>query len=283
MAKNLLKAGHSVTVFDLNPEPCNLLQKEGAVVAKTASETGRGANCVVTMLPNTPHVADAILGASGLLSVVSAGTVIIDSSTIDPNAVKQIHKECAKKSVLMVDAPVSGGVVGAANGTLTFMIGAAENSEDFNKVSNFLQPMGKNFVPCGGVGLGQAAKLSNNLALAIQMIGVCEALNLGIKMGMDPKVLSKIFNTSTARSWSSEVYNPVPGVVPGVPSSRDYEGGFGTDLIAKDLSLALKVAETIKAPVPLGANAHQIYSLLSHQGFGKKDFSFVYEFLSKKH
>jgi len=283
MAKNLLKAGHSVTVFDVNPDPCNLLQKEGAVVAKTASDAGRNASCVITMLPNTPHVTDTILGTSGLLSVVAPGTVIIDSSTIDPNAVKQISKECAKRNVLMVDAPVSGGVVGAANGTLTFMIGAAESSEEFTKISAFLQPMGKNFVPCGGVGLGQVAKLSNNLALAIQMIGVSEALNLGIQMGMDPKVLSKIFNTSTARSWSSEIYNPVPGVIAGVPSSRNYEGGFGTDLIAKDLSLALKVAESVKAPVPLGANAHQIYSLISHQGYGKKDFSFVYEFFNKKH
>jgi len=178
-----------------------------------------------------------------------------------------------------VDAPVSGGVGGAQNATLTFMVGGSK--EDFDRVKPLLELMGKNIVHCGGPGNGQVAKVCNNLLLGISMIGVSEAMNLGVKLGMDPKVLAGIINTSSGRCWSSDTYNPVPGVIPTVPASNGYKGGFASDLMAKDLYLAVSAANSIKQPLPLGGNAHQFYNLVSQKGLGGYDFSVVYKLLSE--
>jgi len=281
MAQNLLKAGKSVVVYDVATEQSQLLAKEGAKVAKSPKEVAANSKTIITMLPSSPHVQSVYLeGPECLLEGLSSGQLFIDASTIDPSVAREVQKAVRAKGADMVDAPVSGGIVGAQNATLTFMVGG--EAATFEAAKDTLKLMGKNIVHCGGPGNGQVAKVANNLVLGISMIGVSEAMNLGIKLGMDPKVLAGIFNTSSARCWSSDTYNPVPGVIEGVPSSRDYTGGFGVDLMAKDLSLAVSAANAIKEPLPLGGSALQTYNLLSKKGFGKKDFSSIYKYLAEK-
>jgi len=232
------------------------------------------------MLPSSPHVQEVYLSDKGLLAAIKANSILIDASTIDPEIAREVAKKVSAANSLMVDAPVSGGVVGAEKGTLTFMVGGDKKA--FDRAKTILGNMGKTIVHCGGSGNGQVVKVCNNLALAIEMIGISEAMNLGISLGMDAKVLASIFNTSTSRCWSSDTYNPVPGVMEGVPSSRGYSGGFGVDLMAKDLGLAINAAIKNKTSLPLGGQALQFYNLVSSQGNGHRDFSVVYEFLAKK-
>eukprot|EP01108_Squamamoeba_japonica_P006119 TRINITY_DN4923_c0_g1_i1.p1 TRINITY_DN4923_c0_g1~~TRINITY_DN4923_c0_g1_i1.p1 ORF type:complete len:321 (-),score=132.22 TRINITY_DN4923_c0_g1_i1:40-1002(-) len=280
MAANLLKAKHHVTVFDVNPQAVKELEALGADSARSpAAVAATGADIIVTMLPSSPHVRSVYTGDDGVLSTVAKGTLLIDTSTIDPTASRELALAAADKGAELIDAPVSGGVGGARDGTLTFMVGGSENA--FKRAQPVLSDMGKNIVLCGGVGNGQVVKICNNLVLGISMIGVSEAMNLGVQLGMDAKTLAGIFNTSSARCWSSDTYNPVPGVMEGVPSSRDFDGGFGSALMAKDLGLAVAAAHDIKAPLPLGGNALQFYNLLTAHGLGNKDFGVAYKFLAK--
>lgn len=291
MAKNLTKKNVHVVAFDPRPEPVQALVAEfgsGLVTGVSAAHEVLvpGVEAVVTMLPGPKHVLDTYLnGSTSLLATLKArnmkDVLFVDSSTIDPTTARTVQAEVVKAHAQFVDAPVSGGIRGAEEGTLTFMVGAESNAL-FDRASLLLALMGKNLVFCGGPGNGQVAKVANNLALAIQMIGTSEAMNLGMQLGMDPKILAGIFNTSTARCWSSDTYNPVPGIIPNVPSSRGYTGGFGVDLMAKDLGLAINAANAIKAPVPLGAQAHQFYNSMSNHGYGGLDFSSAYEYLQKK-
>jgi len=186
----------------------------------------------------------------------------------------------SKVSSVYLDCPVSGGVVGAAAGTLTFMVGGDKSK--VTEVSPLLLGMGAKVVHCGDIGSGQAAKICNNMLLGISMIGVSETMNLGIRMGLDAKLLADIINSSTGRCWSSEIYNPVPDIVANVPSCRKYKGGFGSALIAKDLGLAQNAAAESKSPTPLGSMTHQIYQLMCTQGYGELDFSAVYKFLQEQ-
>ena len=255
----------------------------GVVGAGSAAEAVDGADVVVTMLPNNAVVTKTYLdAASGVLAVgrLKPNALLVDSSTVSPNVARMVSEAASKAGKVFVDAPVSGGVNGAKQGTLTFMVGARTPADFERAKTSVLQHMGKNIVACGGPGTGQVAKICNNLVLAISMVGVCEASNLGAKLGIDSKVLAGIFNTSTARCWSSDSYNPVPGVGPAtVPSSNAYEGGFGSSLMLKDLGLAAEAARDVGAPIPLGAEAHAVYQLLVANGLGKKDFSVVYKFL----
>lgn len=291
MAKNLTRKEVEVIAFDPRPEPVKALQAEfGTALVKSASSPSGvlvpGVEAVVTMLPGPKHVLDTYAGGSAsLLAELKKqnlkDVLFVDSSTIDPTSARTVYAEVIAAGAKFVDAPVSGGVKGAEEGTLTFMVGA-DSQDLFERASLLLKLMGKNIVYCGGPGNGQVAKVANNLALGIQMIGISEAMNLGIQLGMDPKILAGIFNTSTARCWSSDTYNPVPGVMPNVPSSRGYTGGFGVDLMAKDLGLAINAANQIKAPLPLGAQAHQFYNSMSNHGYGTNDFSAAYDYLQKK-
>lgn len=212
-----------------------------------------------------------------VFAAAKQGTLVIDCSTIDPLATRALQTQALARKLRMIDAPVSGGVGGAEAGTLTFMVGGAP--ADFEAAKVFLQAMGKNIVHCGASGTGQIAKLCNNLILGISMNAVSEAMNLGVKLGADPKVLAAIINTSSGRCWSSEVYNPVPGVLPNVPASRGYTGGFGSALMAKDLGLALDAARAAGVALPTGAAAFNVYQLMLSQGYASKDFSAVYAFL----
>jgi 3-hydroxyisobutyrate dehydrogenase len=228
---------------------------------------------IVTMLPAAAHVKAVYLGDDGLLANVRPGVLLIDSSTIDPHSAREVAAAAEKHGNPMLDAPVSGGTGGAAAGTLTFMVGGSD--ADFDRAQPVLAAMGKNIVHCGGSGNGQAAKVANNLLLGISMIGVAEAMSLGVALGVDPKVLAGILNTSSGRCWSSDTYNPFPGVMDNVPASRGYEGGFGSDLMLKDLGLASEAAKQVRQPVLLGALAQQLYQTFSAQGNGQLDFSAI--------
>jgi len=279
MATNLINKGHKVVVYDVFPEAMAKLGDLGAQTASSPAEVGEKSDTIVSMLPNNQHVMDVYTGENGVLKTVKSGTLIIDSSTIDPSVAKAVSALAESKGSVFMDAPVSGGVIAAKAGTLTFMVGGPE--KEFASTKSVLSNMGKNIVYCGTVGSGQAAKICNNMLLAISMIGTAEAMNLGVRLGLEPKLLSGIINTSSGRCWSSEIYNPVPGVLENVPSSNNYQGGFGTALMAKDLGLAQNSATRSNSAIPLGALAHQLYRIMTVRGFANKDFSSVYQFLQE--
>lgn len=282
MARNLLKAGHRLSVFDLSTTALAGLVEAGALeVASPADIAQAGVEIIISMLPAAAHVRQVYLGDDGLLSHVPAGVLLIDCSTIDPMTAREVAAAAASQGNPMLDAPVSGGTVGAAAGTLTFMVGGSET--DFHKAEPILATMGKNIVHCGGSGNGQVAKVANNLLLGISMIGVAEAMSLGVALGMDAKVLAGVINSSSGRCWSSEIYNPYPEVVENSPASRGYSGGFGSELMLKDLGLASEAAKQVRQPVILGALAQQLYQAFSLQGNGALDFSAIIKLYRQEH
>lgn len=274
MAHNLIKAGHQLTVFDLSEAAVASLVAAGASAAPSITELARSdVEMIITMLPAAPHVKSVYLGEDGLLANIAPQVRLIDSSTIDPMSAREVAAAAAEKGNRMIDAPVSGGTGGATAGTLTFMVGGEQ--ADFDIALPVLQAMGKNIVHCGPAGNGQVAKVANNMLLAITMIGTAEAMNLGVSLGMDPGVLAGIINTSSGRNWSSDTYNPYPSVMDNVPASRGYSGGFGSDLMLKDLGLATEAARQSRQPVILGGLAQQLYQTFSSQGNGALDFSAI--------
>ena len=273
MARNLLKAGHTLIVYDVVQRNVDALKAAGASAAISAARAADQAELVITMLPSSPHVKSVYLGHDGVLAGVARGVTLIDSSTIDPHTAREVAVHAGQHGNPMADAPVSGGTSGAEAGTLTFMVGS--DDEVFHRIEPILRHMGKNIVHCGQSGTGQVAKICNNLLLGISMIGVSEAMTLGAALGIDPKVLAGIINTSSGRCWSSDTYNPYPGVMENVPAARGYTGGFGADLMLKDLGLAVDAAKLSKQPAVLGAVAQQLYQLFSAQGAGGQDFSAI--------
>ncbi|XP_041371706.1 3-hydroxyisobutyrate dehydrogenase, mitochondrial-like isoform X2 [Gigantopelta aegis] len=280
MARNLLKKGYPLMVYDVSQQHMDTLKKDGAVLASSPAEVADHVTRIVTMLPESAHVQEVYTGKNGLFSKVKKQTLFIDSSTIDPAVSQAMAEEATEHGAMYVDAPVSGGVNAARDAVLTFMVGGTDKA--FTDAKLLLDWMGKNIVHCGPVGTGQAAKICNNMLLGISMIGTSEAMNLGIKLGLDSKMLAKIFSMGSGRCWSSEVYNPVPGVIEGIPSSNDYKGGFGTALMTKDLKLAQNAAIATQSSTPMGSLAHQIYRMMTNQGFGEKDFSSAYQFIKAK-
>ncbi|KAJ1414456.1 hypothetical protein B484DRAFT_454817 [Ochromonadaceae sp. CCMP2298] len=280
MARNLLSAGHSVVVLDMDTAVMGEMGKLGAVQADSVKGLAAQCDVVVTMLPASKHVQSVLLGEEGVMQHARKGALLIDCSTISPMVSRELHVEAGKRGLRMIDAPVSGGVTGAAAGTLTFMVGG--DAAVIKEAEVVLNSMGKNVVRCGDAGAGGVAKLCNNLSLAIQMIATSEAMNMGIQLGLDPKTLAGILNTSTGRCWSSEAYNPVPGVVQGVPSGNSYKGGFGVALMSKDLGLAMDLAEEAQLQSPLGIHAAAVYrDMTADANYSSKDFSIIYEKLSQ--
>ncbi len=273
MARNLRNAGHELIVFDLQKEAMRKLVATGAGAAASPREAASRGEMVITMLPSSPHVRAVYLGEDGVLSGVRRSVPLVDSSTIDPHAAREVARAASSQGNPMADAPVSGGVGGAEAATLTFMVGAAK--ELFESIKPVLSQMGRNIVHCGESGNGQVAKICNNLLLAISMIGVSEAMTLGTALGIEPKVLAGIVNTSSGRCWSSDTYNPYPGVMENVPAARGYTGGFGADLMLKDLGLAMEAAKQANQSVVLGQVAQQLYLTMSARGDGGKDFSAI--------
>lgn len=281
MALNLLKAGHKVYVYDLVEAAVQTLEAAGASrESSPAQVASQEIDILITMLPAAVHVKKVYLGDEGVLAAVGKHVLLIDSSTIDPQTARDVAAQATAQGNAMLDAPVSGGTGGAQAGTLTFMVGGEKDT--FDKALPVLEAMGKNIVYCGGTGNGQVAKVANNMLLGISMIGAAEAMNLGVSLGMDPKILAGIINTSSGRCWSTEVYNPYPGVVETAPAAKGYAGGFGTDLMLKDLGLATEAAKAARVPVVLGAAAQQLYQTFSTQGNGQLDFSAIIKLFSAK-
>ncbi|QWD61388.1 3-hydroxyisobutyrate dehydrogenase [Polynucleobacter sp. MWH-UH25E] len=274
MAINLLKAGHEVTGFDLVQAQIDAFAAAGGKIAKSANTAADGADLLISMLPASRHVEGLYLGESGLLAHANPKTLLIDCSTISPKVAQAVAAQAKAKGFAMVDAPVSGGTAGAQAGTLTFMVGG-ENSV-VECIRPILEKMGKNIFHAGGSGAGQTVKVCNNMLLGIQMLGTSEALRLGIANGMDPKVLSDIMSKSSGRNWALELYNPCPGVMENVPSSKGYAGGFSVDLMLKDMGLAIENAQDLGASVPLGELSRQLYESHSKAGNGQLDFSSVF-------
>lgn len=279
MAQNLLKAGYQVTVFDLSPTAIQTLANAGATVATSAQDAVRNANIVISMLPASRHVEALYLGENGLLAHIPKGTLVIDCSTIAAQTAINVAKVATSLGLTMLDAPVSGGTGGAIAGTLTFIVGG--EATDLERARPILTAMGKNIFHAGGHGAGQTAKICNNMLLGIQMIGTAGALALGVANGLDPHVLSDIMVKSSGRNWSLELYNPYPGVMENVPASRGYSGGFGVDLMLKDLGLATETALNAQASIPLGEMARNLYALHSKAGAGGLDFSSILQILQK--
>jgi 3-hydroxyisobutyrate dehydrogenase len=280
MAQNLQKAGFALTVFDLVPATVKTLTDLGAKSAATIAEAVKNADIIITMLPADKHMRSVYLNADGVIAHAKKTALLIDSSTISAALAREVGTEAEKKGISFIDAPVSGGTAAAAAGTLTFIVGG--KVENMERAKTVLEKMGKAVLHAGPTGAGQVAKICNNMLLAVHMIGSCEALNLGAKHGLDAKILSDILMKSSGRNWSLEVYNPMPGVMDKVPASRGYSGGFGTDLMIKDLGLAMESASAVSASTPLGALARQLYQLHSQAGNGKTDFSGIFQMIAAK-
>ncbi|KJY84685.1 3-hydroxyisobutyrate dehydrogenase [Vibrio galatheae] len=283
MALNLLNAKLSVKVYDLVDSLAKPLADAGATVCQDLQSVVEDADVVITMLPAGEHVRAVYLGSSdrqGLLTHIKQGTLIIDSSTIDPESARLVGDAAQERGIYFADAPVSGGVAGAKAGTLTFIVGGSD--ESFHKAQQVLQHMGKNIFHAGPTGSGQMGKICNNLMLGILMTGTCEALNLGIDNGLDPKVLSNIMLQSSGRNWALELYNPCPGVMENAPASNRYQPGFMSKLMLKDLGLGLEAATKSQSSVPMGALARNLYALHNMQGNEELDFSSLFEFYQSK-
>ena len=283
MAVNLHKAGHNVKAFDLSQDALSKARAEGLAIATSAQDAVQGAEIVVSMLPASQHVEGLFLGKDGqggLLQHIARGTLVIDSSTIAAATSQKVAKAAEASGIAFIDAPVSGGTGGAIAGTLTFMVGGSE--ADLERARPVLEKMGANIFHAGSVGAGQTAKICNNMLLGILMIGTSEAMALGVANGLQPTVLAEIMRRSSGGNWALEKYNPYPGVHENAPASKGYAGGFGTDLMLKDLGLAQENAMAMKASTPLGGLARALYAAHSLGGHGSEDFSSVIKMVQKK-
>jgi 3-hydroxyisobutyrate dehydrogenase len=278
MACNLVKAGFDVTGFDLNPASTTAFEKAGGSIAPTLSAL-KSNEVFITMLQRGEQVKTVCLGDEGLFHLAAKGSLFIDSSSIDVETAKTIHKKAAALGLLSLDAPVSGGVMGAENATLTFMVGGT--NESFDKASPIIEKMAKKIVHAGDAGTGQAAKICNNMMLAISMVAVSEGFNLAKKLGLKQEKLFEISSSSSAQCWSMTSYCPVPGVIETAPSSHDYKPGFTTNMMLKDLRLSQDAASTSKTPTPLGAHTTALYEQLAEQGSGELDFSAIINMIEK--
>ena len=280
MAANLVNAGYTVNGFDLSATALEHFAAAGGRPADSVAHATDGAEVIISMLPAGQHVESLYLGESGLFARLPPGTLVIDCSTIAAHTARGVAEAAAAAGLRFLDAPVSGGTAGAAAGTLTFMIGG--DAANVEAARPLLASMGKNLFHAGAAGAGQTAKICNNMLLGILMVGTSEAIALGVANGLDPKVLSEIMRRSSGGNWALEKYNPFPGVHENAPASKGYAGGFGTDLMLKDLGLAQENAMATKASTPLGGLARAIYAAHSIAGHGGEDFSSVIKMLQKK-
>lgn len=279
MAKNLIDAQFNVMGSDLSQAALDAFEHYGGIPAKNKQQLIQNADVIITMLPSSESVKNFYIGEQGVLKQLKPGTQVIDCSSIAASVSREVAQVAKDFGIEIVDAPVSGGVIAAQAGTLTFMVGGSE--AQFNQAHSILEKMGKSIFHAGESGSGQIAKASNNMLLAINMIGTSEALNLAIQHGLDPRVMSEIIQNSSGANWCVEKYNPVPDVLENVPSSQGYIAGFMTDLMLKDLGLAMQAATEAKSSVLLGTLARNIFTTHSQNGYGKSDFSSVFNLISK--
>ena len=279
MAANLVKAGHNVHGFDLVKENVDTFIEAGGKAANSIAQAVKDADVVISMLPAGRHVSTVYETANGVFESAPKGALLIDCSTIDVTTTRRLGELAAQKGFEMLDAPVSGGIMGAQGATLTFMTGATD--EGFARAKPILEQMGKNIIHAGGIGNGQAAKVCNNMLLGISMIGVCEAFNLADELGLDRQKLFDISSTASGQCWSLNTYCPVPGPVPTSPANNDYKAGFSVAMMLKDLKLSQDAAQTAGLTTPLGANATALYEAFAGDGNGDVDFSGIIKSLRK--
>ena len=272
MARNLLKAGHAVKVFDLSEEAMNFAVQAGATPAQSMTDAASTVDYAITMLPTGAKVREVYLG-SGVIDAAGSETVLIDSSTIDVESAQAVHQAAAEAGCTFLDAPVSGGTFGAEAATLSFMCGGEKAT--FDRACPVLSAMGKSLIYCGGPGMGQAAKICNNMVARISFVALSESFVMGEKLGLDRQVLFDVMSTSSAKSWVLDHACPAPGPVPTAPSSRDYEPGFTAALMSKDLRLSQSAAQTAKSPTPLGALAAALFAMHVNKGHGDLDCSSI--------
>jgi 3-hydroxyisobutyrate dehydrogenase len=278
MAANLANAGHIVRAFDLSAEAVERAVAAGCVAAKSTLDAVGGADVVITMLPAGQHVRGIYLGEDGIIANARAGTLLIDSSTIDIDSARVVIEAATDRGLDMVDAPVSGGVAAAAAGTLTFMVGGTDEAYAGAKI--YLEQMGKNIFHAGDAGNGQVAKVCNNMLLGIHMVGTCEAFALAEKLGLDAQTFYDISSTASGQNWSMTSYCPAPGPVATAPSNNDYKPGFTAAMMLKDLRLAAAAAAKAKAATPLGAQAEALYALMESAGKDELDFSGIMKLIN---
>ena len=281
MALNLLKGGkkeRNLFVFDkkTSTDAYSKLIGAGAISAGDVSEVVKNCRIIFSMLPASQNVRDLYMGQ--ILPGLTEKSVLVDCSTIDPVTARYLQTESEKLGHLMIDAPVSGGVKGAEAGTLTFMVGTSLSESDFlgKELNSLFERMGK-AVYCGGPGVGQSVKICNNLILGAQMLGVAEGYKLAKRLGVDLGKFNSVVNSSTGHCWSSSKYNPVPGLMANVPSSNGYQGGFQTDLMVKDLELALESAKSVNTSLPVTEFTRGEYKSASKEGYGALDFGSCYK------
>lgn len=277
MAANLVRNGESVVVFDLVADAVKQLEDKGAMAAASPQEAVKNADVVVTMLPAAQHVKSLYLGEQGIIAHAKTGALFIDCSTIDAQSAKEVGVGAINAGYAFIDAPVSGGVAGAAAGTLTFIMGGDDAA--VSRAKPVLRHMGANLFHAGELGAGQIAKLCNNMLLSVLMTGTSEALQLAIANGLDPKVMSDIMLQSSGCNWTLQKYNPCPDVMDNVPSSNQYQGGFMVKLMNKDLSLAMEAAQQVGASTPMAAAAQALYRMHQLKGNADRDFSSIFELL----
>ncbi|WP_339234525.1 NAD(P)-dependent oxidoreductase [Oceanobacillus sp. FSL W7-1281] len=267
MASNLLRAGKELVVFDINAEQAaRLPYQERVTIASSKEELAKQVDMVLLMLPNSPHVKEAVTGEDGLIESLPAGALLIDMSSISSTVTKEINKKLEEKNIDMLDAPVSGGQNGAINGTLTFMVGGEK--ANYDKALELLQIMGEKIIHCGEVGSGQTVKIVNQLMSAVNLVSMSEGFTLGVKGGVDPEIMREVILNGSGRCWALEDRMPVI-------LDRNFEPGFTVDLHTKDISLALEVGKELQVPLYVTSLVHELFKTLQAKGEGRKDNSAV--------
>jgi len=277
MATNLLKQGFAVTAFDANPEAVTAAAAVGMTAAVSAAECVATTDIVITMLPSSPNVESVYTGDGGVLAAARRGTLCVDMSTIDPAVSRRVAAAGKERGVRFIDAPVSGGVPRATDGTLAIMVGGG--TADVQEALPALQAMGATVIHVGPVGSGEVAKLCNNLVSGVAAVALSEAFRIAEGFGVDPKIVTEVISKSSGNTWVMEHMHPVPGLVARAASTNEYRPGFMTDLMCKDLGLAVDAARELRVPVFVAPAAQQVYRLASSHGLGRKDFTSVYTFL----
>jgi 3-hydroxyisobutyrate dehydrogenase len=277
MLANLAKKGHRLVAYDRAEAALAAADALGAARATSAAAAARDAELVVTMLPSSSHVEAVYLGPGGVLEGVGRDRLCVDMSTIDPSVSRRVAAAVTARGARFIDAPVSGGVPRAQDGTLAIMVGG--DPRDVEEARPVLSAMGANVIHVGPVGSGEVAKLCNNLIAGVSAVAVSEAFRIAEGFGVDAKVLTDVISKSSGNTWVMEHMHPVPGLVGKAPSNRDYAPGFTTDLMAKDLGLVVNAARELRVPVVVAPAAQQALRLASSHGLGRKDFSSIYMFL----
>lgn len=280
MALNLLKAGMTVTVYDVVSKAMEEAVKAGAKGASTLSEACAKQDVIITMVQTGKQVNELCRADDGIFKNMDKAGLYIDCSSIDISTSRELHQAAEKLGIAMLDSPVSGGVAGATSGSLTMMVGGS--AADFKRAEPVLKIMGKKIIHAGQSGSGQAAKICNNMLLAISMIGVSEAFNLANKLGLDQKKFFEISSNASGQCWSMTSYCPVPNIIENVPANHHYQPGFMAKMMLKDLRLAMQAANSVDAAIPLGGMATELYELFVKHGYGEMDFSGIIKLVAEE-